>query len=268
MSQEDMELLVIDVGNTTIKLALTRSKKIFLNFSLPSRLEETEDSLGLEIWELVNHAGKNVSSIKACVISSVVPGLDTVLRGAVEKYIGCPVLFAGRDLPIPIKNNYPRPEETGVDRLIGAFAASRLFPKTDSLLVVDFGTAVTFDSIYKNSYLGGLIFPGPGVAATALAKNTAKLPEISLELISDEPMPCVDTQTSIQHGIIFGYKYLVEGLCNNMKGKLPGPVKIIGTGSFARTLEKISDLFDYVAPSLMLDGLSELYYTQISASAC
>lgn len=260
------ELLLCDVGNTNIKLGLADRESLLATFSLPRMDMETEDSLGLKILALLDHLSVQADSLLACVISSVVPALDPLLREAIARYLHCPAFFVPRDLPVPMENRYPRPQETGADRLVAAYAARVLFPRTASLLVVDFGTAVTFDCINENSYLGGLIFPGPGIALKALSQKTAKLPAIGLELDSSEPRPCQDTATSIQHGLVFGYKYLVEGLCGRLTDSLPGPVKIIATGSFALTLAKICDIFDTIRPSLVLDGLRNLYYTQIRAT--
>lgn len=260
------ELLLCDVGNTNIKLALADGERLIKIYNLPNRIHETEDSLGLQLCSLLTYAGFNANKLKACVISSVSPALDPVLLNAVKHYIGCPVFFVPRDLAIPIENKYPRPQETGADRLVCAYAARLYFPDCPAFLVVDFGTAVTFDLIKENSYLGGLIFPGPGIASQALANKTAKLPHINFDFNALEPQTCVDTETSIQHGIIFGYQALVEGLCKRLTASLPAPVKIIGTGAFAFSLEKISKNFDLLVPALVLDGLRNLYYTQKEGS--
>lgn len=257
-------ILVADAGNTAIKLAIASRSGLLASFSLPSRPEETADSLGLRLLELVKFAGQGKP--KACAISSVTPALNPALKGAAEKFLGCPAYFVPGSLRVPLKNKYSRPEQTGADRLVGAWAARILYPEPESLLIVDFGTAATFDCVSKDAYLGGLIFPGPGVAARALAQNTALLPSVSLEPDTAEPVAGADTQTSVRHGMIFGYKYLCEGLCAALAKKLPGPVMTIATGPFAETLNKISAVFDQIRPSLVLDGLRNLYYTQISAA--
>lgn len=258
------ELLVCDVGNTNLKLGLANREKVLQSFTLPGGLMETEDSLGIKISFLLRYSGVNTASLKACVISSVVPAMDPILRAAIKRYLASSIFFVPYDLPVPLHNKYPRPQETGADRLVGAYAARTLFPEWASLLVVDFGTAVTFDCIVDDSYLGGLIFPGPAIALQALAQKTAKLPAINLEFNSSEAQACVDTATSIQHGIVFGYQALVEGLCARLAKNMPSPPKIIATGSFAHTLNKINNIFDAILPCLMLDGLRNLYYTQIS----
>ncbi len=265
--KREAEILVLDAGNTTIKLALANREKILESFTLPSRFAETEDSLGLQIWALICRKNGKDFSLKACVVSSVVPWLDSLLENALTRYLDCPVLFIPRDLSIPLVNAYPDSAQTGSDRLVGAYQARFLFPKEPSLLIVDFGTAVTFDCVRENIFQGGLIFPGPGIAIQALADKTAKLPRINLDFFSQEPRISVNTATSIKDGIVFGYKYLAEGLCKKLSQSLPAPVKTVATGSFALLLQKISDIFDCVVPSLALDGLRNLYYTQVSASA-
>ena len=260
--QASPSLLLCDVGNSNLKLAFADHERLLAVHSLPSRSGETQDSLGLAIAALMAHDGVDAGALEACVAASVSPALDPILKGAVERYAGCPVFFTPRDLPLPIENKYPRPHETGADRLVCAWAASRLFPDEQSIVVVDFGTAATFDCVSGGAFLGGLIFPGPGIAAMALAQNTAKLPPVNFDFSDQEPRICVDTATSIQHGIIFGYKHLVAGLCGSLAASLPGRAKIVGTGAFASALARISGVFDLVAPALALDGLRDLYYTE------
>ena len=240
------EVLLCDVGNSNIKLAFANAEKLFNIYTLPNKIRETEDSLGLQLCSLLTHAEFKPQNLKACVISSVSPALDPLLLAAVKRYLGCAVIFVPRDLEIPITNRYPRPHETGADRLVCAYAGRLYFPNCPALIVVDFGTAVTFDLVSGNSYCGGLIFPGPGIAAQALTSKTAKLPDINFDFNSLEPQTCVDTETSIQHGIFFGYHALAEGLCKRLAASLPSPVKIIGTGAFAFSLEKISKIFDNI----------------------
>ena len=154
------ELLLFDIGNTCIKVGLADSRGVMTSYNLRTDPAQTSDSLGLTLLELLRHAGAE-TRFTACVASSVVPGFDPLLREAVQRYLGCPLWMVPQDMPIPLQNHYERPQEVGADRLVGAYEARRLHPGPESLIVVDFGTAVTFDCISGNAYLGGLIFPGP-----------------------------------------------------------------------------------------------------------
>lgn len=258
------KILLFDIGNTSIKVGMADPGSVFASYSLPGTQPgqggHTADSLGLAILGLLAHAGLAAGDIAACVASSVVPGLDPILARTIGRYLGCPLHFVPRDLPVPMQNLYERPAEVGADRLVGAYAARRLLPGEQSLMVVDFGTALTFDCINKDAYLGGLIFPGPDTALAALAKNTAKLPHAGFEVETSDPAPCRDTATSIRHGIVFGYACLVEGLVERLARQMPGRVHVLATGGLAREMARLVRVFNSVEPVLLLDGLRRLYY--------
>ncbi|RXE68108.1 type III pantothenate kinase, partial [Muribaculaceae bacterium Isolate-002 (NCI)] len=155
-----------------------------------------------------------------------------------------------------------RPSEVGADRLVGAFAARRLCPDAAPLLEVAFGPAVTFDCVSGQAYLGGLIFPGPATALAALSREAAKLPRVNLDIRAQEPAPGRDTTTSIQHGLVFGFVCMVEGLSQRLKRQMPGPAKVLATGGFAASIARVSPVFDQVLPALLLEGLRRLYYEE------
>ena len=181
------------------------------------------------------------------------------MREMCRRYFRKELLFAPEDIPIPLLNHYDRPAEVGADRLVGAYAARKLVPETQSLICVDFGTALTFDCVTGNSYLGGLIFPGVRTAALALAGSTAKLPNVSLEVDGAEPVPGRSTSTSINHGIMFGYAAIVEGLCARLSRQLAPPVAILATGGVAGEIQKITSCLPRLVPVLLLEGLRVLY---------
>lgn len=256
------KLLLFDVGNTSIKIGIADKEHILTSYSLPAQTEYSVDSLGLHLLSLLQHAAVSADTLTACVASSVVPVLDPLLREAVVRYLHIPLYFAPDDLPIPLENRYQRPAEVGADRLVGAYAARCLNPDSAGLLVIDFGTAVTFDCISGQAYEGGLIFPGPSTALAALARHTAKLPKVNLAVSAQEPVPGKDTMTSIQHGLVFGFVCMVEGLCSRLLRHLPRPASVVATGGFARDIAKLSPVFDFVHPSLLLEGLRMLYFEQ------
>lgn len=252
-------LLLCDIGNTALKTGFARNRKIVGSWSFPVPGDATPDSLGFTLLALLDHAGIDRKSLNACVAASVVPSLDLVLKAAAARYLGCQVLFVPADLSVPLANHYRQPAEVGADRLVGAYAARQRLPEAKSLIVVDYGTAVTFDCITDQAYLGGLIFPGPATAAAGLAARTAKLPHVNLEIDCPEPGPGLDTATSIRHGLVFGYLCLTEGLCQKLARQLAPPVKIIATGGFAARISSLTDVFDLVVPDLVLEGLDQLY---------
>lgn len=158
---------------------------------------------------------------------------------------------------MPLENRYRNPREVGADRLVVPCAARMLFPDDPSLIVIDSGTALTFDCVFSGgAYLGGLIFPGPVTALDALAGAAAKLPHISSETDAAVPEPCADTATSIRHGIVFGFASLVDGSDRQAAG-LPGPVR--PTGGFLQMLSGKVSSIDAILPALLLDGLAMLY---------
>ena len=221
---------------------------------------QTSDSLGLTLLELLRHAGAE-PRFTACVASSVVPGFDPCCARPSSAIWAAPCGWCRRTCPSPLQNHYERPQEVGADRLVGAYEARRLHPGPESLIVVDFGTAVTFDCISGNAYLGGLIFPGPRTAISALARETAQLPRVNLDVDALEPAPGRSTSVSIQHGLVFGFACMVEGLTQRLKRACPAPAWCWPRAAFAPSIARISpDVFDAVLPSLLLEGLRRLYY--------
>ncbi|MBO5490624.1 MAG: type III pantothenate kinase [Desulfovibrio sp.] len=256
------EILLFDIGNTSVKIGLGNERHVLASYTLRTVTEQSSDDIGLSLLALLGHAGVEGGQLKACVASSVVPGFDPLLREATARYLGCPLLRVGKELAVPLENHYERPNEVGADRLVGAYAARRLYPETPSLLVADFGTALTIDCVSSDAYLGGLIFPGPRTALAALAREAAKLPRVNLDVRAEEPAPGRDTATSIRHGLVFGFACMVEGLTLRLKRQMPGPAKVLGTGGFADVIARVSPAFDHVLPMLLLEGLRRLYYEQ------
>ena len=259
MDPQHASLLLFDIGNTNTKVGLASERAVLDSYTLHTDAGQTSDDLGLTLLALLRHAQMQPESIRACVASSVVPHLNQTLREMCRRYFHRELLFTPGDLPIPLHNCYELPAEVGADRLVGAYAARKLVPDAPSLICVDFGTALTFDCVTGDAYLGGLIFPGVRTAALALAGSTAKLPKVSLEVESAEPVPGRSTATSINHGIMFGYAALVEGLCARLSRQLPPPVAILATGGFAAEIQKIVGCFSQLVPGLLLEGLRFAY---------
>jgi type III pantothenate kinase len=253
-------VLYFDIGNTNTKIGIAAGESFAASYALPSNERQTADQFGLTLMDLLRHNRLTPADVAACVASSVVPAMGLVITKACERFLGIRLLFAPDDLPIPLENRYSLPHEVGADRLVGAYAARRLFPLAGSIISVDFGTATTFDCVEGNAYLGGLICPGVHSSASALASDTAKLPRLSLEVKDKEPAPGRSTATSLNHGFAFGFAAMAEGLTARLAVRLHGPVTVVGTGGFASALAEITNCFHAVRPDLLLEGLRFLYH--------
>lgn len=259
-------VLLFDIGNTTIKVGIAQEQNAiqYQAYSLMTDTGQTPDSLGISLLALLAQAGVEVSDISACVASSVVPAMTPLLRSACARYFHCKLLCILEDIPVPLENAYGNIHEVGADRLVVTYSARRFLPEPESLICIDFGTATVFDCVTgignKAKYMGGLIFPGVHTAASALSSKTARLPMVSLEVDVTEPQVGINTTTSINHGIIFGFASVVEGLTARLKKQLPGPLQIIATGGFADDIFRVSKCFDHINQGLLLDGLYQLYH--------
>lgn len=248
--------LLFDVGNTNTKVGLARSDVISETYTLPTMVESTADAWGLRLLQILALHGLGPRDVSAWIVASVVPPVSLLLRRACERFCNCPILFVPEDIPLPLENRYGQPSEVGADRLVGAFAARSMFSGR-SLIVVDFGTATTFDCVKDNAYLGGLIFPGLYSSAAALSTKTAKLPSISLDDAPNTPRIGRSTTESLRHGLLFGFAAMVEGLCARLKSQLSPPVEVIVTGGPAKTLLPICTGIDHYCPDLLLQGLAK-----------
>ncbi|WP_027720300.1 type III pantothenate kinase [Maridesulfovibrio zosterae] len=247
-------ILLFDVGNTNTKIGFSTYDKIGPSFVLPTDPGGTSDSWGLKLLEICRVAGYSTEDILGGAVSSVVPPMNPILKSAVERFFPCELKFVPSSIPLTLNNKYERPWEVGADRLVTAFAA-RNISESRSLIVVDFGTATTFDCVVDNDYMGGLICPGVLSSTKALATGTAKLPHISLEIESNVIRPGKSTADSLNQGLIFGFAAMVEGLSERLGNTLGGEVELIATGGFATRIAEVCRAIDRVEPTLLLDGL-------------
>lgn len=257
-------VLLFDVGNTNVKLCLADENGLGRTYSLPSTNRETADSLGLAVAGICAREGVREGAVRAWVLSSVVPPLGGLLTAACRGFFSCPALFVPGDIPLPLENRYARPQEVGADRLLGAFAARRQW-SDPALIVVDFGTATTFDCVQGNAYLGGLICPGVLSSVTALGTQTAKLPQISLEPDGPDLDIGTSTRQSLNHGVLFGFAAMLEGLVARLKRRLGAlDARVIATGGFAPHFASITTCIDNLAPDLLMQGLWTAYFHEHS----
>ena len=263
-------LFLLDVGNTNVKIGIADRSGLHAAYTLPTNPAETADAWGLRLLEVRRAHGLDSREAEAFVVSSVVPPMDPLLARAAERFFGCPALFVPRDLPIPLENRYERPHECGADRLVTAYAARRLFD-AEKIIVVDYGTATTFDCISGNAMLGGLICPGVLSSARALSGGTAKLPHITLELDEGERDGVIpiskNTATSLTHGLIHGFAAMTEGLCARLAPALdaaPGEALVVGTGGFAEKIRAVCPALGEVRGDLLMEGLRMLYLESVT----
>ena len=253
--------LVLDIGNTSVKLGIVDPERVCVSFSLPTDTLQGGDLFGLRLCELLKQAERETGplAIHSVMASSVVPAMKPLLEHACRRYLGLKVGFAHLDIPIPLQNHYENPAEVGADRLVAAFAARHLFPDAQSVISIDYGTATTFDCVTGNAYVGGLICPGVMSSLGALSSRTAQLPRIPLSVDDTCLTPGRNTVTSMNQGFLFGFAAMSEGLCNRLKEGLPGPCPVVATGGFARAVARVSTCVDAVRPELLLDGLRMLW---------
>lgn len=247
-------ILLFDVGNTNTKIGFSSRDQIGPSFVLPTDPGGTSDSWGLKLLEICRVAGFSHDDVCGGAVSSVVPPMNPILKSAVERYFPCDLRFVPDSIPLALNNKYERPWEVGADRLVTAFAG-RMISDHEKLIVVDFGTATTFDCVAGDDYLGGLICPGVLSSTKALASGTAKLPHISLEIESQTIRPGKSTADSLNQGLIFGFAAMVEGLRERLGNTLGGDVQLIATGGFASRIAEVCRAIDRVEPTLLLDGL-------------
>ena len=254
-------LLAIDVGNTNIVIGVFRGETLVHSWRLTTIRERTADELGILLTELCNRHEIRQTSISGIVIASVVPQLTGTMVTMVSEYFSrVPLLFepaVNAGIPVLIDN----PAEVGADRVVNAIAAHATYGKGLPIIVIDFGTATTFDAVSaKGEYLGGVICPGPQVSADALAQRTARLPRIDVR----KPARVIGTNTigAMQAGLFWGYVDMVEGLVRRMKEELGGAAVVIATGGLASIVAPESASINHVDDELTLRGLRLVWERQ------
>lgn len=250
-------ILVIDVGNTNIVAGVFEDKKLLANWRINTGSERTSDELGMFFHSFFEIEGIKRESIKAVIVSSVVPPIMYTLEHMIRKYFRHEPLVVGPGVKTGINIKYENPREVGADRIVNAVAAIEIYG--GPVIIVDFGTATTFCAINsKAEYLGGIICPGIKISAEALFQKAAKLPRI--ELIRPETAIGKNTVTSMQSGIIFGYAGLVETLIKRTKNEMKEQnIKVIATGGLARLIATECKEIDEVHSQLTLEGLRIIY---------
>jgi type III pantothenate kinase len=246
-------LLVIDVGNTHSVLGVYEDGQLRNDWRIHTERDTTEDEFNVLINSLFSADSIYLNDVDRTIISCVVPPMVTILDAFCRKYLGHPPQWVDvkncAGMPILLKN----PSEVGADRIVNAVAAFHKYRM--SLIVVDFGTATTFDAIsQKGEYIGGAISPGIGIASEALFRKASKLPRVEI-FVAPENVIGKDTISSIKSGIIFGYAGLVDGIVRRMQKEMGTAPKVVATGGLADLLFDVTETIEAVESDLTLEGL-------------
>jgi type III pantothenate kinase len=245
-------LLVIDVGNTNTALGVFDAHRLLADWRLETKQRQTTDEYGILARNLFALAGMDVKKIHYIVIASVVPPLNSVLEQMALKYFNIKPLFVEPGVKTGMPVLYDSPADVGADRIVNAVAAYEKYG--GPTIVVDFGTATTFDAISaKGEYLGGVIAPGPGISAEALFTRTARLPRVELKA----PAKVIGSSTvsSIQSGLYYGYVGLIDGILERMIPELGSTTTVVATGGYASLIGTGTHRIKHIDPNLTLDGL-------------
>ncbi|GGG87806.1 type III pantothenate kinase [Paenibacillus radicis (ex Gao et al. 2016)] len=249
-------ILVIDVGNTNIVLGVYKGKELLHHWRLSTNRSATVDEYGINIHNLFHYAGLKLDQMDGVIISSVVPPLMRALEQLCLKYLRKTPLIVGPGIKTGLNIRYENPREVGADRIVNSVAGIEKYGSP--LIIVDFGTATTFDYIDGDSnYLGGAIVPGISISTEALYQRAAKLPRI--ELVRPKSVIGRNPITSMQAGIIFGYAGQVDGIVKRIRSEFKVSPRVIATGGLAELISAESETIEEVDPLLTLEGLRIIY---------
>lgn len=258
-------LLAIDAGNTNIVFALLDGGAIRARWRIATDPRRTADEYAVWLHQLLALEGYERGAVSAVIIATVVPRALHNLEVLAQKYFGVDPLIAGR-APVEwgITLDVAEPQSVGADRVVNVIAAHKLHP--GDLIVIDFGTATTFDIVdYSGAYKGGIIAPGINLSLDALVAAAAKLPRIAIEAPESDSVIGRTTQDQMLIGIYFGYVAMIEGLVERLKAEVGRPIKVISTGGLATLFERHSTVFDSIEPDLTIQGLGIMYDRHLAA---
>lgn len=249
-------LLVIDVGNTNTVLGLYKGDELLRSWRVTTDKTRSVDEYAVLFYDLFRLSGCEFGAVTDVIISSVVPPMVRTLETLCRNYFERSPYIVGPGIKTGMPIHYDNPKEVGADRIVNAVAAYEKNKK--SLIIVDFGTATTFDVISsKGEYLGGAIAPGVGISADALFERASKLPRV--EIGRPPSVIAKNTVNSMQAGILFGYVGLVDGIVDRMKMEMKDLPLVIATGGLAELIGPESKTIQQVDSSLTLEGLRILY---------
>ncbi len=252
-------LLAIDAGNTNLVFALVDRGEIKTRWRIATDPRRTADEYAVWLHQLLELEGYSRDDVNAVIIGTVVPRALHNLEVLSAKYFHVEPLVAGQGAATwPLALDVDEPQNVGADRALNAIAAHAKY--SGDLIVIDFGTATTFDVIDSSgAYTGGIIAPGINLSLDALVNAAAKLPRMAIEAPEDNSVIGRTTQSQMLIGIYWGYVAMMEGLTERMKRELGRPATVIATGGLATLFDKHTTLFNAIEPDLTIQGLSLLY---------
>ena len=252
-------LVVVDMGNTNITMGLYKEDTLIGNYRLTTKLQRTSDEYGFMILSFLQAYQVTVEDIKDVIISSVVPKIMYSFTNSIRKYFHKEPIIVGPGVKTGISIKYDNPRSLGSDRIVDAVGA--YYSHHCACLVIDFGTATTFDVISSNGeFMGGAIAPGIGISAEMLSNRAAQLPEVAIK----KPQRIIGKNTveGMQAGVVYGYIGLTEKLIKEIKKQYSEPLKVISTGGLGRMIYHETDLIDAYDKDLTFKGLKIIYDMQ------
>ena len=246
-------LLAVDIGNTNITFAFMKNGEVHSQFRFITKNISTSDEYGIKIIDFMNFYKIDIKDVENAIITSVVPGVMYSINSALIKYLGITPMIIGTGLKTGIKVITPNPQQIGADRIVDAAGATAEFG--GPVLVIDFGTATTYDLVLKDgSFAAGITSPGLKICANALWNETAKLPEI--EIKKPDSILAKDTVTSMQAGLVYGYIGQTEYIIKKVReeSKIPD-LRAVATGGLGRLICSNTELIYKYDPDLTMKGL-------------
>ena len=252
-------LLAIDVGNTNLVFALVERGEIKARWRIATDVRRTADQYSVWLHQLLELEGYSRDDVDGVIIGTVVPRALHNLEVLSEKYFRRKPLIGGQGTAAwPLQLDVDEPQNVGADRALNAIAAHAKYP--GELLVIDFGTATTFDVVGPTgAYTGGIIAPGINLSLDALVSAAAKLPRIAIEAPETNSVIGRTTQSQMLIGIYWGYVAMIEGLTERIKNEVGRPLTVVATGGLASLFGRHTKAFDAIEPDLTIQGLSLLY---------
>lgn len=246
-------LLAVDVGNTNIMVGLFQGEELCHHWRVSTRADRTADELSVLLRSLLEGQNLSLEKVEAAVIANVVPDLTLALARFAEKYLKLEPLMVGPGVKTGMDIRYDEPREVGADRIVNGVAALHCYGAP--VIVVDFGTATTFDVISaQGSYMGGAIVPGVGISMEALFAQAARLPEV--DLIKPPSVIGRNTVHSMQAGFMFGFAGQVDALIRRIVAEMGRPrPRVVATGGLSRIVAPESEMVEVIDPFLTLEGL-------------
>ncbi|MFC2072668.1 type III pantothenate kinase [Chloroflexota bacterium] len=249
-------LLAVDIGNTNVTLGVFDGEQLRATWRMTTNVNQMADEYAALMLNLLHHQGLDTSDIKEIAFCGVVPPLQATFEELFQRYFHISPLLVGPGVKTGVRIRMDNPKEVGTDRIVNAAAAHHLY--SGAVIVVDIGTATTFDTVSKEGdYLGGAIATGIGTAAEALFARAAALPRV--ELVRPEHAIGTNTITAMQSGIVFGYVGLIEGIVARIKQELGEKATVVATGGYAELVARETAVIDRVNPNLTLIGLRLIY---------